>query len=175
MAVKRSLTSMQKRFAQLLVYGDPETGKALSKSEAAKMAGYSPNRNNRSGYELTNPRIHPSVVQYIAHLEEEMLEKHKVTKLNHSAQLDRIKEMAIKKGNMSAAHNAEKSRGQVEGLYWNRTVGLTGRLEDMSKEELDREIKKTEEDWALIAAPDKTITSESSSPTDEESSSDPQN
>ena len=104
-----------------------------------------------------------------------MLEKHKVTKLNHLAQLDRIKELAIQKGNMSAAHNAEKSRGQVEGLYWNRTVGLTGRLEDMSKEELDREIKKTEEDWALIAAPDKTITSESSSPTDEESSSDPQN
>ena len=69
MAAKRSLTSMQKRFAQLLVYGDPETGKALSKSEAAKMAGYSPNRNNRSGYELTNPRIHPSVVQYIEHLD----------------------------------------------------------------------------------------------------------
>ena len=44
----------------------------------------------------------------------------------------------------------------------------------MTKEELDREIKKTEEDYALIAAPDRTITSESSSPTDEESSSDPQ-
>ena len=165
---------MQKRFAQLFVYGDPNTGKPLSKSEAAKMAGYSPNRNNRSGHELTNPRIHPGVVQYIEHLEEEMLEKHKVTKLNHLAQLDRIKELAIQKGNMSAAHNAEKSRGQVEGLYWNRTVGLTGKLEDMTKEELDREIKKTEEDYALIAAPDKSKVSESSSPTDEESSSDPQ-
>ena len=31
---------MQKRFAQLMVFGDPNTGKALSKSEAAKMAGY---------------------------------------------------------------------------------------------------------------------------------------
>tara|TARA_R100001086_G_scaffold241791_1_gene168952 strand:- start:632 stop:1162 length:531 start_codon:yes stop_codon:yes gene_type:complete len=172
MAIKRSLTSMQKRFAQLLVYGDPETGKALSKSEAAKIAGYSSNRNNRSGYELTNPRIHPSVVKYIEHLEEEMLEKHKVTKLNHLAQLDRIKELAIKKGNMSAAHNAEKSRGQVEGLYINRSLIKTGKLEDMTKEELDREIKQTEEDWALIAAPDKTKTSESSSPADEESSSD---
>ena len=44
----------------------------------------------------------------------------------------------------------------------------------MTKEELDREIKQTEEDYALIAAPDKTKSSESFSPTDEESSSDPQ-
>ena len=89
---------MQKKFAQFMVYGDPETGKALSKSEAAKMAGYR-NRNNRSGYDLTNPRIHPAVVKYIEDLEEEMLEKHKVTKLNHIAELNRIKELAIKKGN----------------------------------------------------------------------------
>ena len=172
MAIKRSLTSMQKKFAQLMVFGDPDTGKALSKSEAAKMAGYTEKRSYQSGYDLTNPRTYPAVVQYIEELEEEKLEKHKVTKLNHIAELNRIKELAIKKGNYSAAHNAERSRGQVEGLYWNRTVGLTGKLEDMTKEELDREIKKTEEDYALIAAPDKIISSESSSPTDEESSSD---
>ena len=77
MAIKRSLTSMQKKFAQLMVFGDPDTGKALSKSEAAKMAGYSSNRNNRSGYELTNPKIHPSVVKYIEHLEEEKREQAK--------------------------------------------------------------------------------------------------
>ena len=172
MAIKRSLTSMQLRFAQLLVYGDPETGKVLSKSEAAKMAGYSKKRHNRSGYELTNPKIHPSVVKYIEHLEEEKLEKHKVTKLNHIAELNRIKELAIKKGNYSAAVNAERYRGQAEGLYIDRKLIKTGKLEDLTGEELDRKIKKIEEDYALLAKPDSAITSESSSPTDEESSSD---
>ena len=74
---------MQKRFAQLMVFGDPDTGKALSKSEAAKMAGYTEKRSYQSGYDLTNPRTYPAVVQYMEELEEEKLEKHKVTKLNH--------------------------------------------------------------------------------------------
>ena len=166
---------MQKRFAQLMVFGDPDTGKALSKSEAAKMAGYTEKRSYQSGYDLTNPRTYPAVVQYMEELEEEKLEKHKVTKLNHIAELNRIKELAIKKGNFSAAHNAERSRGQVEGLYWNRTVGLTGKLEDMTEQELEAKMKQILDDYGQIIDVTPSTTSESSLPKPEESSSDPQN
>ena len=166
---------MQKKFAQLMVFGDPDTGKALSKSEAAKMAGYTEKRSYQSGYDLTNPRTYPAVVQYMEELEEEKLEKHKVTKLNHIAELNRIKELAIKKGNYSAAHNAERSRGQVEGLYWNRTVGLTGKLEDMSEQELEAKMKQILDDYGQLIDVTPSTTSESSLPTPEESSSDPQN
>ena len=46
---------MQKKFAEYYVFGDPATGKRCSKAEAAKLAGYSPDRCRREGSELTNP------------------------------------------------------------------------------------------------------------------------
>ena len=39
-----------------------------SKAEAAKLAGYSPDRCRREGSELTNPRYSPLVVKYIGEL-----------------------------------------------------------------------------------------------------------
>ena len=46
--------------------------------------------------------------------------------------------------------------------------------ENIKKNSGSTKIKKIEEDYALLAKPDSATTSESSSPTDEESSSDPQ-
>ena len=63
MGVPKRLTEMQKRFAELLVFGGPDG--PLSKSEAAEMAGYSPKRSRVEGSELTNPRLSPLVVQYM--------------------------------------------------------------------------------------------------------------
>ena len=40
MGVPKKLTDMQKRFVELLVYGDPKTGEPLNQTEAAKLAGY---------------------------------------------------------------------------------------------------------------------------------------
>ena len=54
MGLPKRLTDMQKRFAEYLVYGGPEG--PVSKAEAAKLAGYSPERARREGSELTNPR-----------------------------------------------------------------------------------------------------------------------
>ena len=34
------LTDMQKRFVELLVYGDPKTGEPLNQTESAIQAGY---------------------------------------------------------------------------------------------------------------------------------------
>ena len=59
MGVPKRLTEMQKRFAELLVFGGPDG--PLSKSEAAAMAGYSPKRCRVEGSELTNPRHPPNL------------------------------------------------------------------------------------------------------------------
>ena len=115
MGVPKRLTEMQKRFAELLVFGGPDG--PLSKSEAAEMAGYSPKRSRVEGSELTNPRLSPLVVQYIGKLHDERLQKHEVNYSKHIAELDRIKQAALKKGSFSSAVNAEVSRGKAAGLY----------------------------------------------------------
>jgi phage terminase small subunit len=174
MGVPKRLTEMQRKFAELLV----DNGKALTKTEAAKLAGFSPNRCRQEGYELTNPKIHPLVVDYIGKLREEKLQKYMVTFEGHIAELDRIKELALKKGSFSSAVNAETNRGKAAGLYIDRKIIKTGKLEDMTEQELENKMKQILEDYApLIQAKQiegEVIASESSSPTDEESSSDPQ-
>ena len=101
-----------------------------------------------------------------------------VTFEGHIAELDRIKELALKKGSFSSAVNAETNRGKAAGLYIDRKIIKTGKLEDMTEQELENKMKQILEDYApLIQAKQiegEVIVSESSSPTDEESSSDPQ-
>ena len=148
MGVPKRLTEMQKRFAELLVFGGPDG--PLSKSEAAEMAGYSPKRSRVEGSELTNPRHAPLVVQYIGKLHEERLQKHEVTYTKHIAELDRIKDKALKKGSFSSAVNAEISRGKAAGLYIDRKIIKTRKLEEMSEEELRMKRAKILEDYSAL-------------------------
>ena len=180
MGVPKRLTEMQKRFAEFIVFGGPDG--PVSQSEAAKLAGYSENRCRQEGSELMNPRLSPLVAAYIGKLKEERLKKFEVNYENHVAELARIKEMALKKGSFSSAVNAETNRGKAAGLYIDRKIIKTGKLEDMSEEELEAKMKQILSDFEpLLKA--KTVegeaieapkSSESSEPTDEESSSDPQ-
>ena len=174
MGVPKRLTEMQQRFAELLVFGNADG--PLTQTEAAIQAGYAPTRARQEGSELTNPLKSPLVVQYISELKEERLSKHEVTYDGHIAELARIKKLALKKDSFSAAVNAETNRGKAAGLYIDRKIIKTGKLEDLSEEELDNRMKKIRNDYSQII--DKNIeaskVSESSSPTDEESSSDPQ-
>ena len=71
--------------------------------------------------------------------------------------------------------NAEANRGKAAGLYIDRKIIKTGKLEDMSEQELEAKMKQILDDYgSLINVTPSSISSESSSPTDEESSSDPQ-
>jgi phage terminase small subunit len=139
---------MQKRFAELIVFGGPDG--YMSQTEAAIKAGYSEKRARSEGSELMNPRVSPLVVQYIDKLKQERLRKHEVTYEKHIAELDRIKEQALKKGSFSSAVNAETNRGKAAGLYIDRKIIKTGKLEEMSIEELEANIKKIEEDYSEI-------------------------
>ena len=180
MGLPKRLTEMQRRFAEFLVFGD-ENGQ-LTQSEAAIKAGYSPKRARQEGSELTNPKLSPLVVKLIGELREERIRKHEVTYEGHVAELGRLREAAIKKGSFSSAVNAETNRGKAAGLYIDRKIIKTGKLEDLSEQELENKMKQILSDYEpLLNA--KTVegevnevkSSESSLPKLEESSSAPQN
>ena len=148
MGVPKRLTEMQKRFAEYLIFGGPDG--PVSKSEAAELAGYSPKRSRVEGSELTNPRLSPLVVQYIGKLQDERLQKHEVSYSKHIAELDRIKQAALKKGSFSSAVNAEVSRGKAAGLYIDRKIIKTGKLEDLTEEQLTAKMKQILDDYAPL-------------------------
>jgi hypothetical protein len=112
----------------------------------------------------------------------ERLKKHEVTYEGHIAELARLREAALKKGSFSSAVNAEANRGKAAGLYIDRKIIKTGKLEDLSEQELEAKMKQILNDYApLLNA--KIVEGESSEviesslsslPIDEESSSDPQ-
>ena len=173
MGLPKRLTEMQQRFAEFLVFGGPEG--PMTQGEAAIAAGYSPKRARQEGSELCNPRLSPLVVKYIGQLKEERLRKHEVTYEGHVAELARLREAALKKGSFSSAVNAEANRGKAAGLYIDRKIIKTGKLEDLSEQELEAKMKQILDDYAQIIDVTPSITSESSLPNPEESSSDPQN
>ena len=173
MGLPKRLTEMQQRFAEFLVFGGPEG--PMTQTEAAIAAGYSPKRARQEGSELCNPKLSPLVVKYMGQLKEERLRKHEVTYEGHVAELARLREAALKKGSFSSAVNAEANRGKAAGLYIDRKIIKTGKLEDLSEQELEAKMKQILDDYGqLINVTPASIASESSSPTDEESSSDPQ-
>ncbi len=178
MGLPKRLTEMQKRFAEYLVYNEGRT----TGTDAAIAAGYSEKRAKVEASELQNPRLSPLVVQYIGELREEKLKKYEVTYDKHVAELGKIREEALKKGAFSAATNAEKNRGMAAGLYIDRKIIKTGKLEELSEAQLEEKMKKILEDYAPILnakqiegeALEVTESSESSLHKQEESSSDPQ-
>jgi hypothetical protein len=180
MGVPKRLTEMQKRFAEFIIFGGADG--PVSQGEAAKLAGYSHNRCRQEGSELMNPRLSPLVVRYIGQLREERLRKHVVTYDGHVAELDRIKNLALKKGSFSSAVNAETNRGKAAGLYIERKIIKTGKLEDLTEEQLEAKMKQILDDYEplLNAKTVEALPSEikeaspSSSHKPKESSSDPQ-
>ena len=148
MGVPKRLTEMQQRFAEFLVFGGPDG--PMTQTEAAVAAGYSAKRARQEGSELFNPRHSPLVVKYIGQLKEERLKKHEVTYEGHVAELARLREAALKKGSFSSAVNAEVSRGKAAGLYIDRKIIKTGKLEDMSEQELEAKMKQILDDYAPL-------------------------
>ena len=148
MGIPKRLTEMQKRFCQYLVFGGPEG--PVNKMEAAELAGYSIKRARIEGSELTNPRLSPLVVKYLDELKIEKMLKYGVTYESHIAELARIKDLALNKNSFSAAVNAETNRGKAGGLYIDRKIIKTGKLEDMSEQEIEAKMKQILDDYGQL-------------------------
>ena len=136
MGLPKKLTEMQRKFANLLVTNE---GRKYA-YECAIEAGYEKDRARQTAYELQNPKLFPLVVKYIGEVREEFQKKYEVTYERHIAELGKIRQEALKKGAFSAANNAEVARGKAAGLYVEQKIIRTGKIDDMSKEEMEKEL-----------------------------------
>ena len=118
--------------------------------ECAIDAGYSKDRARVTASELQNPRKYPLVVKYMGELREEYQKKYAVTYERHISELAKIRMDALKKGAWSAAVNAEVARGKAAGLYIEQKIIRTGKIDDLTRDELERRMKKVLDDNELI-------------------------
>ena len=146
MGVPKRLTEMQRKFAHEVVGNE---GRKYG-YECAIDAGYEKDRARQTAYELQNPKIYPLVVQYIGKIREEYQKKYAVTFERHIAELGKIRVDALKKGAWSAAVNAEVARGKAAGLYIEQKIIRTGKLDDLSEEELESRMKEIIDQYSPI-------------------------
>ena len=146
MGVPKRLTEMQRKFAHEVVGNE---GRKYG-YECAIDAGYEKDRARQTAYELQNPKIYPLVVQYIGKIREEYQKKYAVTFERHIAELGKIRVDALKKGAWSAAVNAEVARGKAAGLYIEQKIIRTGKLDDLSDEELESRMKEIIDQYSPI-------------------------
>jgi len=146
MGVPKRLTEMQIKFAHELVTNE---GRKYG-YECAIEAGYEKDRARVTASELQNPKKYPLVVKYIGEIREEYQKKYDVTYGRHITELGKIRQEALKKGAWSAAVNAEVARGKAAGLYVEQKIIRTGKLDDLSAEELEARMKDIVDQYSPI-------------------------
>ena len=146
MGVPKRLTEMQQKFAQLLVTNEGRK----TPTECAIEAGYDKDTAYVRASELRNPKKYPLVVKYIGEIREEYQKKYDVDYGKHIAELGKIRQQALAKGAWSAAVNAEVARGKAAGLYIEQKIIRTGKLEDLTSEELENRMKTIIDEYSPI-------------------------
>jgi len=142
MGLPKQLTEKQMKFAELLVYNEGR----MTGTEAARQAGYEPERARTTAAELRNPNKYPLVAKYIGELREEVQKKYEVTFENHITELARLRDESKNKGAWSAAINAEVARGKAAGLYIDQKIIKYGSLDSLTPAELEAKMKQILED-----------------------------
>ena len=146
MGVPKKLTEMQMKFAHEIVTNEGRK----NATECAVDAGYTKDTAVVKASQLQNPKLYPLVVRYIGELREEYQKKYAVTFERHISELGKIRMDALKKGAWSAAVNAEVARGKAAGLYVEQKIIRTGKLDDLSAEELEARMKEIIDQYAPI-------------------------
>ena len=140
------LTEMQMRFAHEVVSNEGRK----NGTECAISAGYAEDSAGVRAAELQNPKRFPLVVKYIGELRDEYQKKYAVTFERHIAELGKLRMEALKKGAWSAAINAEVARGKAAGLYIEQKIIRTGKIDDLSEEELEKRMAEIIDQYAPI-------------------------
>ena len=146
MGLPKKLTEQQMKFAYELVTNE---GRKTA-TECAVDAGFAKDSARQYASKLQNPKLYPLVVKYIGELREEWQKKYEVTFANHIAELGKLRDGARDKKAWSAAVNAEVARGKAAGLYIEQKIIRTGKLEDLSTEELESRMKQIIDDYSPI-------------------------
>ena len=133
----KQLTPQQLKFATLLVYG--VEGNPITKSEAARLAGFSDTANGAAVYatRLTDPDRYPLVCAHISNLRDEVRQKYGISYEAHLEELGKIRDMAKKdRRNLAAAATTEIARGKVGGFYIDQKIVRHGKIDDMNLDQL---------------------------------------
>jgi phage terminase small subunit len=146
MGLPKQLTPKQIKFAQELVYNE---GRKTA-TQCAIEAKYSEDRAHVTASELQNPKMYPLVVQYIGQLRAEIQKKYDITFESHLMHLGKMRNDALDAKAWTAAINAEVARGKAAGLYVEQKIIRTGKLDDLSEEELDSRIAEVLDQYSPI-------------------------
>lgn len=140
----KGLTEKQEKFCRIYATEN------VTRTEAARLAGFGEGTAAWAASRFLNGRDYPHILTRIAEIKEELSRKYEVTFENHVQQLAKIRDAALEKGNFTAAVAAEKSRGQVAGLYVSRSEILVGKIDQMSREEVLAEIAKLQSQFPVL-------------------------
>ena len=146
MGVPKRLTEMQMKFAHELVTNE---GRKTA-TECAILAGYSPDAASVYASKLQSPKTYPLVVQYIGELRNEYQKKYDVTFQRHISELAKLRDNARESKAWSAAVNTEVARGKAAGLYVEQKIIRTGKLEDLTAEQLETRMKEIINEYSPI-------------------------
>ena len=139
---RKHLTPKQLKFAQLIVYG--VAGSPITKTEAAKLAGYSDAPSE--GSKLTNPKHYPLVCAHISNLRDEVRQKYDITFEKHLEELGSIRDRAKKDNrNLAAAATTEIARGKVAGYYIDQKIIRHGKIDDLNLDQLYERMRTIKE------------------------------
>jgi len=138
----KQLTPQQMKFATLLVYG--VEGIPLSKTEAAKLAGFSDPQ--PYGSRLTDPNKYPLVCAHISNLRDEVRQKYGISFEGHLEELGKIRDRGKKDNrNLAAAATTEIARGKVGGYYIDQKIIRHGKIDDLNLDQLYERMKTIKE------------------------------
>jgi len=151
----KQLTPRQMKFSQLLVYG--VEGNPITKTEAARLAGYSDAANE--GSKMTNPNKYPLVCAHISNLRDEVREKYGVTFEGHLEELGKIRDQGKKDNrNLAAAATTEIARGKVSGYYIDQKIIRHGKIDDLNLDQLYERMKTIKQKNEKVIAAKKLLT-----------------
>mgnify|MGYP003633473498 FL=1 len=146
MGLPKKLTEQQIKFSNLLI---ADQGRKTATACAIE-AGYAKDSARQHASKLQNPKLYPLVVQYIGELRDEWQKQFEVTFGSHITELAKLRDEAREKKAWSAAVNAEVARGKAAGLYIEQKIIRTGKLEDLTTEELENRMKQILDEYAPI-------------------------
>jgi len=133
------LTAKQRKFVDIYVanFG------YISKTEAARQAGYTAKDPNTIAAKLTNPNRNPHVVRY---LEKKLAQEQGkyANKLRSYKRFEKFGNDAANKNQFASAINAEFRSGQLAGMYVDKKEVTHNTLEGMSREQLEKRLSELE-------------------------------
>ena len=144
----RNITQKQRKFILLYVHSEGlKTG-----TQCAIEAGYAAGSAKVRASELQNPDKYPLVAKAIDAERRASVERYKCSQERSLSTLARIRDAASAAGNYNAAVAAETRRGQIAGLYVDKKEILTGTIDSMNREEVEKKLQELKEQYSITSS-----------------------